>query len=117
MKISANFTLSELACRCGNCEPVVDKVFIERLQELRNAFAKPMTVTSWFRCKEYNAKIKGATSSLHVLGRAVDIAMKNSADRFDLVHLAIAFGFKGIGIYSGWIHIDNRDGTPHMWVG
>lgn len=117
MQISKNFTLKELACPCGKCEPIVNKAFIEKLQKLRDGFGHPMTIHSWYRCASRNAEVKGSTNSKHLEGIAVDVGCLDSRLRSDLIQLAMAFNFKGIGVYSRWVHIDDRTGDSVLWVG
>ena len=43
------------------------------LDPLREAYGKPIVVTSGFRCKELNKAVGGSPSSQHLLGLAADI--------------------------------------------
>ena len=47
--------------------------FAEMMQELRDWYAKPLEVSSWFRTLLFNLKIGGAKNSIHLDGRACDI--------------------------------------------
>ena len=51
----------------------LDKLREKILDPLREAYGKPIYVTSGYRCKALNTKIGGATSSQHMSGEAVDI--------------------------------------------
>lgn len=46
--------------------------FAEMLEEFRRWWAKPMTVNSWYRTKEFNAKCGGSVNSAHLKGTAMD---------------------------------------------
>ncbi len=50
-------------------ETLVDRV----LDPLREAYGKPITVTSGFRCQAVNGAVNGAKKSHHVRGMAADI--------------------------------------------
>lgn len=80
MKLSANFTLVEFACRCGcggesKPEIVANLMRVAAmLEKLRAACGgKPMHVTSGFRCPKHNAAVGGASASLHLTGQAADV--------------------------------------------
>lgn len=52
-----------------NLNALVDKI----LDPLREAYKKPIIVTSGFRCEELNRLIGGSKTSQHRTGQAVDI--------------------------------------------
>ena len=52
-----------------NLNTLVDKI----LDPLREAYGKPIFVTSGFRCEELNRLIGGSKTSQHRTGQAVDI--------------------------------------------
>lgn len=52
-----------------NLKALVDNI----LDPLREAYGKPITVTSGYRCPELNKLVGGAKKSQHMTGEAVDI--------------------------------------------
>lgn len=118
-----NFTKSEFDCKeTGENEMTPD--FMQKLQTLRSAYGKPMRVTSGFRSVEHSIESKKRRPGAHTTGQAVDIAVDRT-DAFNLLKLAIAFGFTGIGVKqkgrSRFIHLDtiapNKNGfiRPTIW--
>lgn len=112
-----NFTRAELACRCG-CEGFVEvPEFLDRLQALRTAYARPLAVTSGYRCPEHNARVSGTgRTGPHTTGRAVDLAVRG-AEAYKLLLLAFEHGFTGLGINqkgaSRFLHLDDLpEGEP-----
>lgn len=104
-----SFKYEEVRCPCGECDGgMPDFRFMDRLQALRTAYGKPMTLESCVRCEKHNKGVGGATSSQHVRGRAADVVVRNVADRFLLVKLALEMGFGGIGINRTTVHVDDR---------
>jgi len=109
------------------------------LNKLRKAVAKqyglttPYTqvsivVNSWYRSPDFNASIGGAKFSQHVQGRATDlnIFVVHRAKRIRLAPDTIAeiagrsvpaFSKGGIGVYSGFTHLDHRPNGPARWRG
>lgn len=85
MRLSTNFTLEELCYSSTAKKYKIDNkppediirnlgaLVLNVLQPLRDKLGKPITITSGYRCKELNSKIKGSNSSQHVYGQAVDI--------------------------------------------
>ncbi len=123
---SRHFTLHELQCHCGCGEALMDAGFLTKLEDLRTAFAKPMTVTSGYRCPAHNTKVShtGANGP-HTTGHAIDIKVCG-ADAYQLLLLAMQLGFSGLGISqrgsmeSRFIHIDNLSypnyPRPRVWT-
>jgi len=114
-----NFSADEFNCsHCGKNEMKAD--FMLRLQTLRSVYGKPMRVTSGYRCSEHPAEVKKTQPGAHTSGCAVDISV-DRADAHQLLKLAFAAGFTGIGVQqkgSGrFIHLDTLDSTlrPTVW--
>lgn len=118
-----HFTPDELRCK-GTGELVVVGRFLDRLERLRDRFGKPMVITSGYRSPAYNAQVSTTgTEGPHTTGRAVDVAIAG-VDAFDVVRLAVAMGFTGIGVSQRgdrggrFIHLDDiEDWTtrPRIW--
>lgn len=110
-KVTPHFTTQELQCRhCGTI--AMDQAFLEKLESLRNAFGKPMIVTSAYRCPKHNAAVgEGKLVGAHTLGCAVDVAIAGQ-DAFTLIKLAFTLGFTGVGIKQHgpangrYVHLD-----------
>lgn len=123
-RLSANFTRAELACKCG-CGGIPSAEFIEALQELREAYGKPMPINSGYRCPEYNAKVSSTgRTGPHTRG-AVDVGLSGK-EALRLIVLAVARGWTGVGVkqhgpYQGrFVHLDKlpqAEGQPreHLW--
>ena len=102
-----NFTPKEIACR-GTGKLLVDERSMDMLQELRTKIGKPFHINSGYRSPEHNEAVGGATNSMHLQGKAFDISLQN-LDRQVLYQEAQDMGFKGIGQYNSFMHIDTRD--------
>lgn len=102
-----DFSIKELSCPCCQAYDMQSE-FLVKLQELRDLYAKPMSITSAFRCEKHNIFVNGHQHSSHLEGLAVDVFCKESATRYQLIKLAQQVGFKGIGIHSFFLHIDLR---------
>lgn len=120
MKLTANFSGEEMACKCGKCGSrgtEMEPGFMVKLQTLRDLYDRPIHVSSAYRCSTHNVAVGGAANSYHLMGRAVDILVPKGQDRYDLLkHIIQLQFFRGIGIYDHWIHIDDRDAqTRQVW--
>ena len=120
-----NFTEDEMRCK-GSGEIAMDQRFMDRLQNLRNLYGKPVIVTSGYRSPEYNAEVSPKTGRTgpHTTGRAADIQC-SGADAFELIARALDRGFFGIGIYqkgphkNRFIHLDDLEPgefRPRIWT-
>ena len=112
---------SEVEFKCSHCGKVnMQPEFLKKLQMLRTAFAKPMRITSGYRCPDHPIEAKKASSGAHTTGCAADVAVQGR-DAHDLLRLAFHFRFPGIGVQqkgSGrFIHIDTltESPRPNVW--
>lgn len=105
LEITKNFKTREFKCPCCNVIKY-DKDLVDRLQIIRNIMGIPITVTSGYRCKSFNTKIKGYEKSLHMEGIAVDIKVeKGRLKELDTLCKAV-FYKSGVGTYSNHVHVD-----------
>lgn len=113
-----NFTEEELRCK-GTGMLRLHPGFLDRLQELREAYGRPMPITSGCRSREHNARERGARSSLHICDAevhpgmqgtlAVDVATTDAKGRGDLFALAWQMGWSvGWGGARRFLHLDLR---------
>ena len=82
--------------------------FIEKLEDLRLLYGRPLSPTSGQRCEFWNKKVGGAPESQHLLGNAADFFFSTHSEVKDFIVLAEMAGFKGIGYGKHKIHIDDR---------
>ena len=115
-----NFKASEFNCsHCGKNEMQLE--FMLKLQALRNAYGKPMRITSGYRCKDHPIEAKKAQPGAHASGCAADIGV-DGADAHRLLGLAWAAGFTGVGVNQKgtgrFIHLDTLKGPnrPTCWT-
>ena len=86
-----------------------EQVLIDKLNEIRAYYGKPISTTSVFRCAAHNAKIGGAKNSAHVQGIAADLKrtpellafIKANLDKFNI-------WLEDPDSTPTWIHIDLR---------
>jgi zinc D-Ala-D-Ala carboxypeptidase len=114
-----NFTESEFACRhCGKVN--MNPEFLQKLQALRTAYAKPMRITSGYRCPDHPVEAQKTVSGAHTSGRAADVAVQGH-DAHELLKLAFQFGFTGIGVQQKgtgrFVHLDTLTEfpRPNVW--
>jgi hypothetical protein len=96
------------------------KVFLVRLQQAAQKagiISGPIYVNSGWRSVQYNAKVGGSKSSQHLNGLAVDIVWDGFVAKSDktnqFVALAKKEGFRGIGLYNTFVHLDI--GPERQW--
>lgn len=118
MQISKNFKSEEIICKCGCGKDDINKTLVDILQRVREAYGKPIKITSGVRCKSYNETIKGTNNSSHTRGNAVDIYCDDSHDRYKLVCLFLREGIDRLGLYENYIHVDLDENlyTGVIWI-
>lgn len=112
---SQHFSAKELSCKCG-CGFLPTIELIVKLHDIREAYGKPIFLTSAARCSTYNRKIGGARLSAHVEGKAADLArtpelqafIEANMDRFNIWGEKLEFT-------PTWIHIQTRPVTSGRW--
>ncbi len=115
----ANFSESEMRCKCGCGRADMDPDFMALLQGARDAYRRPMVVNSGFRCPEYDKAVGGAGA--HPTGRAADISVTGE-DTHSLLTVALVLGMRGIGLKQHgphkwrFMHLDDLDGPTRPWV-
>lgn len=115
------FKRSEFKCKCGkycNGFPVEpDEKLVKLLDQIREHFNAPVTITSGVRCKTHNKNCGGASASQHLVGTACDIKVKGVAPK-DVADYAETLLPKsgGIGRYSTFTHVDVRT-NKSRWNG
>ena len=122
VKLSANFNSSEFDCKGGGCcsETIINPQLVKYLQQIREHFKAPITITSAYRCPTHNSRVGGAPGSRHSKGDAADIVVKGVAPR-EVAKYAESIGIKGIGLYETsadghFTHIDTRT-SKSFWYG
>jgi uncharacterized protein YcbK (DUF882 family) len=130
VECSKHFSRNELKCSFAPDAPVLmDAFFMEKLEELREEWGRPMRLSSAYRTEDHprertkplkydhlgNPLPKGGH---HCRGRACDVLVAG-ADAVELLRLAVKY-FNGIGINQKgewnqrFIHLDDRT-NPAMW--
>lgn len=109
VKLSANFKVSEFACKDGSDTVFISPGLVTVLQKIRDHFGKPVIITSAYRNDTFNKKVGGAGYSQHKYGMAADIYISgvSPAKIADFVE-TIMPNTGGIGIYNSFVHVDVR---------
>ena len=135
MYITSNFTIEELvasqaATRLDIDNTPDDKAYsqlcllaLEVLQPLRDAYKKPIKISSGYRCSKLNKAVGGVPTSQHQKGEAADIDNCTTENKkiFNLAKKMIEEGKLNVGQlidekgYS-WVHISLPDGKHHNQI-
>jgi len=105
IKMIENFNLPELACPCCGKVQMHEELLL-KLDDAREKANIPFKITSGYRCKKHNAEVGGKENSEHCWGKAVDIAVSGSRQRFIVVSALMLAGFSRIGIAKNFVHAD-----------
>lgn len=108
-QIAPNFNLREFQCPC--CHTVLlHRRLAAALQRLRDRLARPLVITSGYRCAPHNAAVGGVKGSLHRRGLAVDVAAAPSGQRA-LCIMAREAGFARALAYPerSFVHLEVAD--------
>lgn len=99
---------------------LMDKYFLEMLDNARGIAGIPFTITSGFRIEQdidrlLDAGYKVSRNSSHLKGLAVDIATPSSQHRYIIIDALLKAGFNRIGIADTFVHVDaDLDKAPFV---
>lgn len=127
MKLTEHFDSREFRCRCGDkglegpyfcggIEILPAPELVDKLEQVRQHFGRPVRINSGYRCPAYNEHIGGAKQSQHVRATAADIVV-DGVDPAEVADFAEILGFGGIGRYKTFTHVDVRPNGPARWQG
>lgn len=109
------FVIEELKCNCcGECK--VNPESFYRLYKARVLARIPFYLNSAWRCKKHNKEV-GSETKNHVKGYAFDIRCDTSWERIVIIVACVLAGFRRIGIPKTFIHVDDADLPPALWIG
>lgn len=117
-QIRPHFKMYEFACHDESEFVKVSSEMLDKLQLLREILGIPLTINSAYRSLTFNRKIGSKDTSQHREGTAIDIRksakLKRKYSDEDIIRIATAIGFRGIGVYNTFIHLDTRK-DPAFW--
>lgn len=126
--LTANFSRSEFACRCGCGFDTVDAELINALQAgcyfFTERYGEPVRcdITGPNRCYQHNIDERGAKDSEHPNARAADhkFYLRKSGKQISPDEVADYYedaypGKWGVGRYHNRTHLDTRSNGPARW--
>ncbi len=116
-RISAHFTVAEMACRDGADAVLIAPRLAMVLESIRTHFNKPVVIHSGYRTPQYNKKVGGAAQSQHCYGTAADISIKGVSPQTVAAYARkLMPDWGGVGTYKTFTHVDVRE-TKANWKG
>lgn len=85
---------------------------LEMMNEVGKILGRKLTINSAYRHPAYNQYVGGATRSMHLQGKALDVAIAGR-DRALFIQTCKRIGFKGFGTYNTFTHADT--GNARSW--
>lgn len=119
-KVSAHFTLGEIASKDGADKVLYSEELLAKLEELRaipggDATETKILTNSFYRSVAHNKRVGGAANSNHTKGLAADIKMTRGGSYIPaklLCCLCQDLGFRGVAyINENSVHLDMSDRT------
>ena len=95
----------------NNVQQLVDCV----LDPLRQAWGRPLTISSGYRCPELNKAVGGSPTSHHLRGMAADITTGNKVDNRKLFQLIVDLKLPYTQLIDekdfSWVHVSHEPGN------
>lgn len=109
------FKIEEFKCRETGTNLILPS-FVHKLDHLREACGFPFKITSGYRSPKHSVERAKDNPGTHTQGIAADIAVSGGRQRMQIVKMATALGFNGIGVAKHFVHVDIRnDGKAVLW--
>ena len=106
-QLRPHFRVREFRCRDGSDPVFVDDELVALLQQIRQHFGTPLTITSGYRTPTHNKACGGAAYSQHLYGRAADIRVCGHAPAQVAAYAETLLPHSGgIGLYPNFVHLD-----------
>lgn len=110
----SEFEQASPACKLSDMDPS----FMQRLDDARALCSYAFNINSAYRSPEYERSRGRTGTSSHCKGKAVDLSCLTSRCRLQMLIALLAVGFRRIGIYPTFIHVDSdSDKSPSIWYG
>lgn len=113
------FKPEEFQCCKPSCKlEDMNEEFMQKLDDARSICSYKFVLNSAYRSPEYE-KLQGRSgTSSHCKGLAVDISCLTSQCRLKMLLALLAVGFRRIGIYPTFLHVDSDISKPaSIWYG
>lgn len=91
----------------------LEELITKILEPLREAYGKPLTISSGYRCPKLNQAVGGVATSAHKVGYAADIKVKDIDGLFNFVTEWV----KAKGIMFDQIFIETKGSSKWLHVG
>ncbi len=109
VQLTDNFKVWEFACQDGSDAIFISTELAQVLQKIRSRFGKPVTINSGYRTSVHNGRVGGSPTSQHLYGMAADIVVQGTTPQAVAKYAeTLLTGRGGIGLYSGFTHVDVR---------
>lgn len=96
----------------------MDEEFMSKLDDARSICSVPFKVNSAYRTIEYERSKGRSGSSSHCKGIAIDLECITPSNRLKMLLALLAVGFRRIGLYPTFIHVDSDTSKPAcVWIG
>ena len=119
--LTADFSRSEFACKCGCGFDTVDFALVTILQKGRDHLGRPIKINSGARCWKYHVELyereglgQPPENSQHLIGRAADVVVAG-IDPGLVAEVLAQYGATGLKVYKHFTHADTRSGPK--WGG
>ena len=118
--ITEHFKYEKLVCPCCKLLKITPRVYkhMRKLERLRQIVGIKFGINSGYRCSKHNTKVGSEETSQHRLF-ATDIQplTDDPRDVLTVYRAALSLKFKGVGLYTTFVHIDERAGAVARWKG
>ena len=107
------FLVAHSKVQLGCLRPELTKLLVK----VEKHYGKPVIITSGYRSKAYNRRVRGAKNSQHTKCKAADIRVPGVSKQALAKYARTLPGIGGVGLYcrSSYVHVDTGSRRDWYW--
>lgn len=90
----------------------MDLEFLYKLNAVGGVLGKRLIVTSGYRTKVHNVKVKGSNNSSHLRGLGADVVCLSGRDKWHFITACMSVGLTRFGVGKSFVHVDCDKSLP-----
>ena len=110
-QLTEHFSKKEFDCKCGCETGPINMVLVDKVEQARREYGRPMRINSGIRCLHHNRSIGSSDTSSHIKCLAADVSCVGMEERHKLLSIFLKY-FQRVGVHKEFLHVDVDSDKP-----
>ena len=110
-KLTEHFSKKEFDCRCGCDTGPINMILVQKLDQARIEYARPIRINSGIRCLQHKRSLGRRDTSSHIKCLAADVGCIGMEERHKMLSIFLKY-FLRVGVHKEFIHVDVDPDKP-----